>query len=73
MSEPIILDGGAQMITIKLPAYFQKHAKEGGMFSVSPKSKNEPFQRIVITNLETGSEVLSWPIEDNRKWKIEIK
>jgi len=73
MSEPIILDGGAQMITISLPAYFQKHAKEKGKFSVSAEPKTAPFQRIVVTNTDTGDEVLNWELKSDKRWKIEIK
>jgi hypothetical protein len=73
MSEPIILDGGAQMITITLPASFKKKAKVRGKFSISPESKDAPFRRIVITNSVTGKEVFNLSLDDNRPWKIEIK
>jgi hypothetical protein len=73
MAEPIILDGGAQMITIKLPTYFKKIAKEGGKFLVSPKSKGAPFQRIVVWDHETGKEVFNLPLDDKTRWKIEIR
>jgi hypothetical protein len=73
MSEPIILDGGARMVTIKLPAYFQKDEKEGAQFNVSPESENAPFRLIVITDTETGSEMFNWPLDDRTQWKIEIK
>ena len=73
MSEPIILDGGAQMITITLPASFKKTGKEKGKFSVAPASKDAPFRSIVITNSETGNEAFSLSLDDNRPWKIEIK
>ena len=73
MAQPIILDGGARMISIKLPTYFKKIAKEGGKFLISPKSKDTPFQRIVVTDRETGQEVLNWPLDENRQWKIEIQ
>jgi hypothetical protein len=72
MAEPIILDGGAQMVTIKLPASFKKDARRRGRFSVSPKPKAAPFRRIVVTNAETGREVLNQPLDDNMPWRIEI-
>ena len=52
MGEPIILDGGAQMVTIKLPTSFQKDATEGGKFSVSPEPNDAPFRHIVVTDSE---------------------
>lgn len=61
------------MVNIKLPTYFKKIAKEGGKFFVSPQSKDTPFQRIVVTDHETGKEVLNWPLEKNGPWKIEIR
>jgi len=73
MSQPIILDGGARMISIKLPTYFKKIAKEGGKFLVSPTSKDTPFQRIVVTDHHTGEVVLNWSLGENRQWKIEIQ
>ena len=73
MSEPIILEGGAQMITIKLPTSCQKDATEAGTFSVSPEPGDAPFQRIVVTDPETGKEEVSWSIDPNKQWKIEIK
>ncbi len=72
MGEPIILDGGDQMVTIKLPSSFKKNAKEEGQFSVSPVPANEPFQSIVITDTVTGKKVCNVPIND-KQWKIEIK
>lgn len=72
MAEPIILDGGAQMVKIKLPTAFKKDEKKGCEFSVTPEPNDAPFRRIVITDLETGSEEVSWPIDDRRKWKLEI-
>ena len=73
MSQPIILEGGARMINIKLPTYFKKIAKEGGKFFVSPNAKDAPFQRIVVSNRETGKEVFNLPLDDGKQWKIEIK
>jgi len=73
MAEPIILDGGARMITVKLPTYFKRDAKEGGKFSVSPKSKDAPFQRIVVTDHVTGEELLNWSLDEHKQWKIEIQ
>lgn len=73
MSEPIILDGGAQMVTITLPAYWQKDATEEGKLSVSPEPENAPFERIVVTDSETGNELLNWSLKPNGQWKVEIK
>jgi hypothetical protein len=73
MAEPIILDGGAQMITIKLPTSTQKDATEGGKFSVSPEPKDAPFERIVVWDHETGEVVFNLPLDDKTRWKIEIK
>ena len=73
MAEPIILDGGAQMVRIKLPCSFQDDATERGKFSVSPEAEKTPFRRIVIMDEETGREVFSLPLDDKRRWKIEIQ
>ena len=73
MAEPIILDGGAQMVKIKLPTAFRQNAKTGGEFSVTPEPDAAPFRRIVVTDLETGDEKFNWPLDDGRQWKIEIK
>jgi hypothetical protein len=73
MSEPIILDGGARMVTITLPAYWQQDATGGGKLSVSPDPESAPFERIVVTDSETGQELLNWPLNPNGQWKIEIK
>jgi hypothetical protein len=72
MSEPIILDGGAQMVTITLPAYWQKEPTCEGKLSVSPQPENAPFERIVVTDSK-GQELLNWPLHPDGQWKIEIK
>jgi hypothetical protein len=73
MAEPIILDGGAQMVKIKLPYAFKRKAEKGGEFAVTPEPSDAPFQRIVVTDLETGIEKFNWRLDDGRQWKIEIK
>ncbi len=72
MPEPIILDGGAQMVTIHLPASYGQTAQAGTKFVVAPEPNTEPFQRIVVTDNETKHEVLNWPI-NTKQWTIEIK
>ena len=73
MGEPIILDGGNRMITIKLPSSFQKGTPEGNfsVFSVTPK-ETEPFKTILVTDIVTGAKLFNLPINE-KKWKIEIK
>ena len=73
MAQPIILDGGAEMVNIKLPASFKKIAKEGGKFFVSPTSKDTPFRRIVVWDNETGEQVFSLPLDGRTRWTIEIR
>ena len=73
MAEPIILDGGAQMVKIKLPTAFQKDAEEGSEFSVTPESCEAPFQRIVVWDRETGQEMFNLALDDKSRWVIEIK
>ena len=73
MAEPIILDGGAQMVKIKLPSVFKKNAKKGGELSVTPEPNDAPFRQIVITDLGTGLEKFNWSLDDGKQWKIEIK
>ncbi|MFL6230341.1 MAG: hypothetical protein ACJ741_16335 [Pyrinomonadaceae bacterium] len=73
MAEPIILDGGAQMVKIKLPTAYKKNAEERGEFSVTSEPNIAPFQRIVVSNPKTGKEVFSLPLDDKTLWKIEIK
>ena len=73
MAEPIILDGGAQMVKIKLPTAYKQDAEESSEFSVTPEPDNAPFERIVISNHETGKEVFKLPLDDKTRWKIEIK
>ena len=72
MSEPIILDGGGTMVTIRLPASFKQETTHGH-FSVSPKPTNKPFQSIVITDKVTGEVFLNHSLNDGRIWTIEIK
>ena len=72
MGQPIILDGGAQMFTIQLPAAFTKKVG-AGKFSVTPEPQNEHFKIIVFTDTKTGKKWLERPIDDETRWKIEIK
>lgn len=79
MGEPIILDGGDQMIRIKLPSSFERptpdteKTAEGNfsVFSVTRKD-TEPFQSIVIMDKETGVR-LSTQLLPAKPWIIEIK
>jgi hypothetical protein len=73
MAEPIILDGGAQMVTIKLPTSFKIDAQDRGKFSPTAEPERTPFERIVVTNQESGEEMLNWPLDGQTLWKIEIK
>jgi hypothetical protein len=76
MSEPVILDGGPEMFTIKLQtSSFKQGAQEGklSVFSVSPDPIDEPFQNIVIRDTETGDPVFTLPLKPKHKWTIEIK
>ena len=72
MPQPIILDGGARMITIELPSSFTKD-EQSGKFSVSPDPDNEHFQSIVIKD-EKGRPVFTQAINNiEERWTIEIK
>jgi hypothetical protein len=72
MGQPIILDGGAQMFTIQLPACSTKEAG-AEKFSVSPELHNERFKIIVISDTQTGDEIFTLPLDDETRWKIEIR
>jgi hypothetical protein len=79
MSQPIILDGGDLMITIKIPSSFTQGEPvtevtpdgELSIFSVSLSPTNGPFLNIVSKNDKTGKKV-TLPIEGGH-WTIEIK
>ncbi|MEA2175741.1 MAG: hypothetical protein QOD00_3333 [Blastocatellia bacterium] len=75
--EPIILAGGAQMITIQLPLSFKRDAEktEGkfSIFSISPEPNTEILQSIVFTDTKTGCELFKLPLDDENTWMIEIK
>ena len=79
MAEPVILNGGDRMVTIKLPASFKKVTEKKGKkvvekkgeFIVSRGRDTKPFKTIVITDDKTKIEVLI-PIQA-RQWTIEVK
>jgi hypothetical protein len=68
MAEPIIVDGGAQKITITLPKASKQVSP--GVFSIEPDS-GDLFKSIIVTD-EAGNEAFSQD-DLSINWKITIK
>jgi hypothetical protein len=64
---PIIVGGGAQMITIELPRSFKSSTKKG-KFAVAPKDAKAPFKSIIVSK---GKAVISLPLDGG--WSIRIE